>query len=593
MAGREVELISDRDLARKRLPIWAGSKIPHTIVIKELIDNEIDVINESKQKASEVTIYLGPNRIKLMDNGDGISTAIKEEDGKPSLWLACAKMFSSSNYDGVSESVGANGVGMTMANFTSFQFNVLNFNGKNVKGYMFTDGFLNGTDEAIEHVNAHIKNNEIEYLTYCKSGKFGYDGDGDFVESPLSYEEANEYFNPFYENGFLVDSMWHAAPNKLFEEGPDIDWLINYAKVRMGEVYRGKAHIYVFNTNDFDKDGVKPIKEFHWHKNKDEEGYVPSWNEQVKESNGVAIKEGAWTFGFSTNEKMDIQSIVQGAPIESRTKTGISIEVMGKDITVQVPITLKYVSDEYPPYQDQTKTQVRFPYQAVRRAFHRSGSIYKYFYQKAVEKYTAQEIAETNVSMYWPCLGPTEEAELIIAEGYSPVSALKAMRNPNTQACIALKGKILNVRNMPMEKAMNSEVVKQILNTVLLNKFKRVIMATDADDDGYHIASLLISMFKRFTSVIEDGKLYHVHTPHYIFKKRGKEIQWSDNATDCPDGYETTTLKGLGGMTPKEIDAFIMNADTRELVRIDDDEDSEFSLDLAFTEGGKPWIISD
>lgn len=588
MAGRKVKLISDRDLARKRLPIWAGSKFPHTIVIKELIDNEIDVINESKQKANEATILLGPNRVKLMDNGDGISME-PSEDGKTDLWLACAKMFSSSNYDGVMESVGANGVGMTMANYTSFQFNVMNFNGKDVRGYMFTDGFLNGSEEAIEHTEAHLEKKEQEYMDHCDNGKFGYDGVGDFVENPLSYEEANEHFQPMYEHGFLVDAIWHDTPNKLFSEGPELNWLINYVHVRMGEVTRGRVILKVYDSNDFENED--PKLERVWHKNKDEEGYVPSWQERVKNSGGIVIREGAWHIGFSTDEKMEIPSVVQGAPVDGRTKTTVGIDINNESISVQIPITFKYLSDEYPPYQDQTKTQVRFPYYAVGKAFERSGTVYKYFHQKAVEKYTAKVIAEANVSMYWPCLGPSENAELIIAEGYSAISGLKAMRDPNTQACIALKGKILNVRSMPMEKAMNSDVVKQILNAVLLNNFQKIIIATDADDDGWHIAGLLISMFAKFTNVINDGKLYLAHTPKYLFKKRNKPLLWSDDATKCPSGYHTTTLKGLGGMTPNEVDLFIMNRETRDLVQVEWDEEANESLDLAFIEGGKPWII--
>ena len=76
MAGREIELISDRDLARKRMAIFLGMDIPSTIVRKEILDNELDVVNERGQKATECHIYLSPNRIKVMDNGRGISTEI-------------------------------------------------------------------------------------------------------------------------------------------------------------------------------------------------------------------------------------------------------------------------------------------------------------------------------------------------------------------------------------------------------------------------------------------------------------------------------------------------------------------------------------
>ena len=105
MAAREIELINDRDLARQRLAIFAGMDIPATIVRKELIDNEIDVVNERGQRANKCCIILGPNRIKVMDNGSGISTKTKPGTDKTHLWFACAKMFLSSNYGGVSDNV--------------------------------------------------------------------------------------------------------------------------------------------------------------------------------------------------------------------------------------------------------------------------------------------------------------------------------------------------------------------------------------------------------------------------------------------------------------------------------------------------------
>lgn len=574
--GRSVDLATNRFLARDRLPIFLGQDQPQTIAMKEIIDNEIDIVSDRKQPATKAIIYMSPNRLKVMDNGTGITPDDEIGDTRrPSLFHACATMFSSSNYaDNSQDTIGANGVGMTLANYTSAKFSILNFNGRTVKGYSFTDGYLNGP-ESIE-----TSEENPDFIKELPSG--------DYVKNPLSYEEANNLFHPMFEHGFLIDVTWHETPNELFNDKANISWLINYAKVRCGEMTNGEIELHTFSDDNFTSNHNTYI----WNKDKNSENYIKSWEEQVAENNAFLVKSGDFTFAFNKNE-MKIESICQSAPIVSRYKHSINIQIQDYSVSVEVPFTMKYLSSNYPKYTDQTKVAIRFPYTDVAKAFERSGEVYKYFYREAEKAYMAQVIKDSDSSMFWPCLGPSEEAELIIAEGYSAISGLKSQRDPITQACIALRGKILNCWNLDMVKAMRSDIVKQMLNAVLMNNYKRVIIAVDADPDGIgHIAPLLISLFYRFTNIIREGKLYYVHTPHYLFKKRGKEILWSDNAADCPEGYHVTTLKGLGSMTADEVGIFIMNDETRDLIQIQDDPKAWEMLDEAFSYGGENWILS-
>ena len=581
--AREIEILNDRGQARQRLNIWAGADMPHTIVSKELIDNEIDCINEKKQPATECIIEIGPNRMRLMDDGAGISTDIKEGTDKTHLWLAIAKMFTSSNYDGVADSIGANGVGFSTAVLTSHKATVLNFNpifegrGSNrhevVKGYSFTDGYLNGTEES----------KVIE--------------SGDYVENAIPYEEALSRFKPYFKTGFFTDITWDKVPNEVFKDNIDIPWLVNYTKIRTAEINSGRVTFRVYEDNEF----TKLKSEYKWSKNEaaknsvDENGnyipneagftYLPSWEERVKKNNGELLREGPWYIAFF-NSEVKIPPIVQGAPIKERFNVNQTITIQDYDIRMSIPYTIKYLSTDYPPYQDQTKTDIRIPYSVIGRCFERSGDVYKHYYKEAEKAYMAKVISDSDSKMFWPSLGDASESELIIAEGYSAISGIKGQRDPMTQACIALRGKISNVWNLDMVKAMNSDIVKQILNAVLHNDYKRVVIATDADEDGNHISSLLIALFDRFTRIIDDGKLYYVHTPHYIFKK-GKQIAWSDDAKDCPDGYHTTTCKGLGSLTAAQTKLFITNPETRTLQKIVTKNESEdwSALYHAFTYG--------
>lgn len=567
--GRKVEIASDRFLARERMAMFLGQDMPQTIAMKEIIDNEIDIVSERGQRANKAIIMMSPSRLKVMDNGTGISTEVENPDNpkeKPSIWHACATMFSSSNYSNNStDTIGANGVGMTLANYTSQKFTILNFNGRTVKGYSFTDGFLDG---------------DIENGSSVKET-------GDFVKNPLSYKNANAKYKPMFEHGFFVDVTWHPAPNELFQDKANVEWLWNYAKTRAAEMSSGEIEIHMFADHEF----TEELKTEIWSKDPDSKYYVKSWEEKVKDAGAVLVSErnSPWTFAFNTKE-MKIDSICQSAPIKSRHVTTINIEIQDYSVPVSVPFSMKYLSDVYPTYTDQTKVAVRFPYAYVNRAFEKTGEVYRYFKREAEKAYMAYVIKDSDSNMFWPSLGPTEESELIIAEGYSAISGLKSQRDPKTQACIALRGKIQNCWNLDMTKAMRSEVVKQILNAVIYSKYKRIIIAVDADTDGSHICALLLAMFARFTNLIQEGKVFYAHTPHYLFKKTRQPIEWSDDANDCPPGYHVTTLKGLGGMSESEVRTFIMNSETRDLVNIVWDKEAIYNLDRAFSYGGEDWI---
>lgn len=577
MAGREVELLTDRDQARKKLHIFAGVEIPATIVVKEIIDNEIDCVSERGFRANSCTLRLGPRHFVVFDNGAGISTSVKEGTNKTHLWLACAKMFSSSNYDGVADSAGTNGVGLTVFQYTSKRCTIAVINKDSVQCYRFFDGFQTGTEECLENVRTLVglTDEDVEFAS----------SPGDCIRKPLNKEEFVKKVNAPYEIGFMVEGYRWETPNALFEKDADIQWLEEYIKIRAGEIASGEVILEVYDSDDFEVNA--PIRKVRYVKEQGDADYVKSWLERVEEAGATVIKNGPWQIALNS-DPMEIKSVVQGCPVNVRMVHRCSIEIQDYNVQVQVPMSLRYVSTDQPPYTDQTKVDIRFPYKIVGDAFERSGEVYKFFYREAEKAYMDKVIKDSDSSMFWPAL--EEPEELIIAEGYSAISGLKSQRDPRYQACIALRGKILNCWNLDMQKAMRAEVVKQILNAVIYTHYKRIVIAVDADYDGAHICGLLLALLARFTNLIQDGKVFMVHTPHYLFKKRGADLKWGDDANECPKGYHVTTLKGLGGMENEEVYNFIMNPDSRELVRIEWDENAYENLDHAFSLGGEMWI---
>ena len=186
------------------------------------------------------------------------------------------------------------------------------------------------------------------------------------------------------------------------------------------------------------------------------------------------------------------------------------------------------------------------------------------------------------------------DTELFIVEGDSAGGSAKQARNRKTQAILPLKGKILNVESATNAKiAANAEIgdLCTALGVGLGKKFdlddlryERVIIMTDADVDGAHIAALLITFFFRMTpGLIEAGRLYMAMPPLYKMSAGGKTVYALDDLERAElmetefKGKSKVTIgrfKGLGEMNPAQLKVTTMDPTTRTLARvvIDDDD---------------------
>ncbi len=188
----------------------------------------------------------------------------------------------------------------------------------------------------------------------------------------------------------------------------------------------------------------------------------------------------------------------------------------------------------------------------------------------------------------------SEDTEIFIVEGDSAGGSAKQARNRETQAILPLKGKILNVESATMEKIQRNAEISDLCTALGVGlgkkfelddlRYERVIIMTDADVDGAHIAALLITFFYRYTpGLIDEGRLYMAMPPLYKITQGSKiayaiDDQHKDeliaNEFTGRGKIELGRFKGLGEMMAKQLKDTTMNPATRRLARITIDQDN-------------------
>lgn len=190
-----------------------------------------------------------------------------------------------------------------------------------------------------------------------------------------------------------------------------------------------------------------------------------------------------------------------------------------------------------------------------------------------------------------------EECTLVLTEGDSPSKTILSARDPKTIGVFPLKGKPLNVRDVKVSKLTSNQEFANIMAIIGLKlgedasikdlRFSKLLIATDADPDGAHIAGLLINMLQQFwPNLIKEGFIQRLNTPLIVATKGKTKHEFMDRLSyeewaKTNSKHSMKYYKGLGSFMTKDFDKFLSNEKYHEELTFEDDGDFN-SIDLAF-----------
>ncbi len=603
-SASSIQVLEGLEAVRKRPAMYIGDiseKGLHHLVY-EVVDNSIDEALAGYCTHIEVTINEN-NSITVQDNGRGIPVDFHQKEKKSALEVVMTVLHAGGKFDKGSYKVsgGLHGVGVSCVNALSTHMTTNVFrNGKvyqqeyacgkplyPVKEVGTTD--ITGTRQTFWPDASIFTTTEYKYnilqarmreLAYLNKGititltdKREKEEDGSFKQEVFHSEEGVKEFVRFLNstNTPLIDDVIYLNTEK---QGIPIECAIMY-----NTGFRENLHSYVNNIN--------------------------------------TIEGGTHEAGF----RMALTRVLKKYAEESKALEKAKVEISGEDFREGL-IAVISVKVAEPQFEGQTKTKLgnNEVSGAVNQAVGEALTNYleehpkeaKAIVDKVVLAATARiaaRKARESVQRKSPmgggglpgkladCSSRTpEECELFLVEGDSAGGSAKQGRSRQFQAILPLRGKILNVEKAMWHKAFESDEVNNIIQALGVRfgvdgtedskkanidklRYNKVIIMTDADVDGSHIDTLIMTLFYRYMpEVIQGGHLYIANPPLYKCSK-GKisEYCYTDEERQAfmqkygdgtENGIHTQRYKGLGEMNPEQLWETTMNPETRILKQV-------------------------
>jgi DNA gyrase subunit B len=589
--AKDITVLEGLDPVRRRPGMYIGTTGPRGLhhLIWEVVDNSVDEAMAGYCDRIEVTL-LPDGGVRVVDDGRGIPVEKHAKTRRSALTTVLTTLHAGGKFEQGAYTVsgGLHGVGVSVVNALSERLEA------EVRrdGHVWHQAFVRGKPEADVVKDRPWKRNTGTTITFwpdheifTETTEFAYDT----VASRL---RELAFLNKGLEIVFTDEREAEPRSETFLYRGGLIDF------VRHLNVNREPLHPHVVYLEDQSEEAELEVA-LQWTRTYTEA--VLSFANNINTHEGGTHEEGfrkALTkaindFGRAKNIIKEKDENLQGEDVREGLTAVISVKV------------------KQPQFEGQTKTKLgnteirSYVERALNRLLpewlERYSSESRIIVEKSISASKAREAARKarELTRRKSLLESTSlpgkladcssrdpgESELFIVEGDSAAGPAKSARDSSIQAILPIRGKILNVEKARLAKALQNTEVQGIITAagtgigdefdIEKARYHKIVMLTDADVDGSHIRTLLLTLiFRHMRGLIEAGYVYVAQPPLYRVKVGSRVHYLKDDAALTAFQGEhpkvnPTRFKGLGEMNPDELWDTTMNPETRTLVRVE------------------------
>ena len=607
--GDQIQILKGLEAVRKRPGMYIGSTSSRGLhhLVYEIVDNAVDEALAGYCNTIEVTINQD-NSITVIDNGRGVPVDVNHETGKPAVEVVYTMLHAGGKFGGGGYKVsgGLHGVGASVVNALSEWMEV----------YVKRDG--------------HIYNQRYERGNVCYPLKVVGDCPLEETGTKVTFLPDKEIFQEttVYEYNILKSRLREMAfltkgikiVLKDAREGIEQERVFHYeGGIKEFVEYLNKSKDALYDKIIYCeglKDGVQVEVAFQHN-----DGYnevVDSFVNNIKTPEG-----GTHLTGFKNALTKTFNDYAKKNKLIKDSEQSLSGDDIREGLTAIVSVKI-----EEPQFEGQTKQKLgntvarsavdSIVSEQLEIFLEQNPAVAKVICEKSILAQRAREAARKardltrrktaleNTSLPGKLADCSDRdpknCEIYIVEGDSAGGSAKTARSRATQAILPLRGKILNVEKARLDRILGNEEIKAMITAfgtgihedfdISKLRYHKIIIMTDADVDGAHIATLLLTFFYRFMpELIKQGHVYLAQPPLYKIEKNKKVwYAYSDEELNQimleigrDQNNKVQRYKGLGEMDADQLWETTMDPEKRILLRVNMDEDSESEIDVTFS----------
>ena len=608
----QIQILEGLEAVRKRPGMYIGSTSSRGLhhLVYEIVDNAVDEALAGFCDTIEVVINKD-NSITVTDNGRGIPVGINHKSGIPAVEVVFTILHAGGKFGGGGYKVsgGLHGVGASVVNALSNWLEVEIYQ----EGKIYKQRYEKG------HVSYSLK-----VVGECPEEKTGtrvsFKPDETIFQETTVYE-FDILKQRLREMAFLTKNLKIVLRDERVEEGQK--------PVERQFHYEGGIKEFVTYLNRSKTPLYENIMYFEGTKNNVYVEVAMQHNDSYTESsysfvNNINTPEGGTHLvGFRNALTKTFNDYARNNKLLKENEANLSGEDIREGLTAIISVKI-----EDPQFEGQTKQKLgnseargavdNIVSEQLTYFLEQNPTIAKIICEKSIlaqrardaarkaRELTRRKTALEGMSLPGKLADCSDKdpsnCEIYIVEGDSAGGSAKTARSRNTQAILPLRGKILNVEKARLDKIYANAEIKAMITAfgtgihedfdISKLRYHKIIIMTDADVDGAHIATLLLTFLYRFMpDLIKEGYVYLAQPPLYKLEKNKKVwYAYSDEELDNilkevgrDQNNKIQRYKGLGEMDAEQLWETTMDPERRVLLRVTMDEEAESEIDLTFT----------